>query len=86
VTVLRLLATAAIVLPILMLCVGGEIAWQQKRQDASDETIRIIGLVYESTAKLFGAQLLAIEQTHLAGGRQSRRGSDHHRDHRGPRL
>jgi two-component system NtrC family sensor kinase len=68
VTVLRMLAAAAIALPILMLCVGGRSAWEQKRQDASDETIRIIGLVYESTAKLFGAQLLAIEQTRLMIG------------------
>jgi two-component system NtrC family sensor kinase len=64
-TALRMLAVASVALPILMLCVGGGIAWQQTRQEASAETIRIVDLVYESTAKLFGAQLLALEQTRL---------------------
>jgi two-component system NtrC family sensor kinase len=68
VTALRYLAVASIVAPILMLCVGGMITWQEKRQDALEQTIRLVDLVYESTSKLIGAQLLATEQTELMIG------------------
>jgi two-component system NtrC family sensor kinase len=68
VTALRYLTVASIVVPILMLCVGGVITWQEKRQEAFDQTIRLVDLVYESTSKLIGAQLLATEQTELMIG------------------
>jgi hypothetical protein len=65
VRVLRLLQVAAIILPALILAAGGALAWRSVYQDASDETDRIVDLVYESTSKLFGAQLLALEQARL---------------------
>jgi two-component system, NtrC family, sensor kinase len=65
VTVLRLLEIASIVLPILMLCIGGKITWEQKRQDASDQTDRLVDLLYEGTSKLIDAQLLALDQLRL---------------------
>ena len=65
VRVLRLLQVASIALPIVLLAVGSRLAWQTVFQDASDETDRIADLVYESTSKLFYAQLLALEQVKL---------------------
>jgi two-component system NtrC family sensor kinase len=68
VAVLRFLAVISIVLPVLMLCVGGQIAWQAKKQEASDQTVRLVDLVYESASRLFDAQLSAAEQASLLVG------------------
>jgi two-component system, NtrC family, sensor kinase len=65
VRVLRLLQLASIALPIMILAAGGRLAWLTEFRDASDETDRIVDLVYESTSKLFEAQLLALEQVRL---------------------
>ncbi|HVY14284.1 MAG TPA: response regulator [Rhodopila sp.] len=63
--ILRLLAAASIAVPVLVLACGGWIAWEQKRQEAFDETTHLLQLVTDSSAKLFDSQLLALEQTKL---------------------
>jgi two-component system NtrC family sensor kinase len=59
------LEIASIVLPVLMLCIGGKITWEQKGQSASDQTDRLVDLLYESTSKLVDGQLLALDQLRL---------------------
>jgi two-component system, NtrC family, sensor kinase len=68
VVVLRFLAVVSLALPVLLLCAGGQMAWQAKKQEALDQTVRLVDLVYESASKLFDAQLLAAEQTTLMVG------------------
>ena len=59
---LRLLAVAAIVLPLAVLAGGSLVAWQNKQKEAWDSTARLADLVYEGVSKLFDAQLLVLEQ------------------------
>jgi len=66
--VLRFLAMASIVIPVLILVAGGLITWRDKQQEAMDQTIRLVDLVYESASKLFEAQLLATDQVRLMIG------------------
>ena len=47
---------------LLILVGSGWMAWQQKRQEALDETLHLIQLVTDSSAKLFDSQLLALLQ------------------------
>jgi two-component system NtrC family sensor kinase len=68
ISVLRFLAGLSVAIPILMLCVGGQIAWQAKKHEALDQTVRLVDLVYESVSRLFDAQLLAAEQASLLVG------------------
>jgi two-component system NtrC family sensor kinase len=65
VRILRTLAVASIIIPLMILAGGGWLAWQQKRQEALEETLHLTQLVSDGTAKLFDAQLLALEQTKL---------------------
>jgi two-component system NtrC family sensor kinase len=65
VRILRLLAVASILVPLMILAGGGWLAWDQKRGEARDETLHLLQLVTDSSAKLFDAQLLALEQTKL---------------------
>jgi two-component system NtrC family sensor kinase len=65
VRILRILAAASIIIPLLILAGSGWMTWQQKRQEALDETLHLMQLVSDSSAKLFDSQLLALEQTKL---------------------
>jgi two-component system NtrC family sensor kinase len=65
VRILRTLAAASIFIPLAILASSGWIAWQQKRQEALDETLHLVQLVTDNATKLFDAQLLALEQTKL---------------------
>ncbi|HET6608109.1 MAG TPA: response regulator [Rhodopila sp.] len=65
VRILRVLAAASILIPLAILVGSGWIAWQQRRQEALDETLHLVQLVSDSATKLFDAQLLALEQTKL---------------------
>jgi two-component system NtrC family sensor kinase len=68
VAVLRFLAVLSLALPILMLFVGGQLAWLAKKQQALDNTVRLNDLLYESASKLIDAQLMATEQARLLVG------------------
>ncbi|WP_158258455.1 hybrid sensor histidine kinase/response regulator [Rhodopila globiformis] len=57
---LRALAAASLVIPVVMLLVGGTITWQNKRQDAWDESAWLVDLLQQSTSKLFETQFLAL--------------------------
>ncbi len=63
--ILRVLAAASIIIPLVILAGGGWFAWQEKRQEALDETLHLMRLVSDSSAKLFDTQLLALDQTKL---------------------
>src|SRR5690349_5798549 len=59
---LRVLAAASLLIPMVMLLVGGVLSWQTRQQDAWDKSARLVDLLHESTSKLFETQLLALEQ------------------------
>src|ERR1700758_4362102 len=61
VRILRILAVASIIIPLLILAGSGWMTWQQKRQEALDETLHLMQLVSDTSAKLFDSQLLALD-------------------------
>jgi two-component system, NtrC family, sensor kinase len=62
---LRAMAAASLVIPMVMLLAGGILSWQSKQQDAWDKSTRLVDLLHESTSKLFETQFLALEQIGL---------------------
>ncbi len=63
VRLLRVLAVAAVLLPLSVLAAGGTIAWYKQQEDAWKRTARLADLVYETVSKLMDTQLLVLEET-----------------------
>jgi two-component system, NtrC family, sensor kinase len=65
VRILRVLAAASLIVPLVILVSIGWLDWNEKRQEASNDTMRLLELVSDSTTKLFDLQVLALQQTKL---------------------
>ena len=65
VRILRILTAASLIVPLVILAGVGWLDWNEKRQEASNDTMRLLELVTDSTSKLFDQQVLALQQTRL---------------------